>query len=199
MEPGRRQPAPPPLRLVQEFVNTRDIMERTDALVSRSALRAWAVEHDLLDEADVLSADDHRRTLEVREAVRMLLLANNEGAAKDGDMVPLRAAAGAAGIMLTFASPVDPPRLVATADGIDGALGTLLLAIYEASRSGEWGRLKACREPTCQWAFYDHSRNRRSHWCTMSMCGGRAKARAYRERQRGNAPAAQTPAGSPTR
>jgi predicted RNA-binding Zn ribbon-like protein len=188
MEPGSRQPAPPPLRLVQEFVNTRDIMERTDALLSRAGLHAWAVDRDLLAAGDVLRAEDHQRTLEVREAVRALLLANNEGAATDGDLASLRAAAGVAELTLVFDSPVDPPRLVAAAGGIDGALGTILLAIYDASCSGVWGRLKACREPTCRWAFYDHSRNRRSHWCTMSMCGGRAKARAYRERQRGGAP-----------
>jgi predicted RNA-binding Zn ribbon-like protein len=196
MEPGSREPAPPTLRLVQELVNTRDVMERTDALLSRDLLHAWAVERGLLGEDDRLGADDHRRVLEFREAIRALLLANNGGPLRDGHAQPLHAAARAAGITLRFDAPGDPPRLVATAGGIDGVLGTILLAIYEASRSGEWQRLKACREPTCQWAFYDHSRNRRSHWCTMSMCGARSKARAYRKRKRGSPPAArQAPAG----
>ncbi|MGH2778535.1 MAG: CGNR zinc finger domain-containing protein, partial [Actinomycetota bacterium] len=31
-------------------------------------------------------------------------------------------------------------------------------------------------------AFYDHSKNRSGKWCTMRVCGNRAKTRAYRER-----------------
>ena len=45
---------------------------------------------------------------------------------------------------------------------------------------GTWRRLKACREDTCQWAFYDRSKNRSGTWCSMAVCGNRAKARAYR-------------------
>jgi predicted RNA-binding Zn ribbon-like protein len=47
-----------------------------------------------------------------------------------------------------------------------------------------WNRLKACRLDNCQWAFYDTSKNRSRTWCSMKVCGNRAKARAYRERQR---------------
>lgn len=192
MEPGRRQPAPPPLRLVQQFVNTRDVMEDTDAIGSAALLRAWAADRGLLGADEAIAGDDARRALEVREALRTLLAANNSSAGPDGDLVPLRAAARAAGLTLVFESPA-APRLVAQAGGIDGVLGAILIAVYDGARSGAWARLKACREPTCQWAFYDHSRNVRSHWCTMTMCGGRAKARAYRERQRTGAPATGRP------
>ena len=47
-----------------------------------------------------------------------------------------------------------------------------------------WPRLKACRDDTCQWAFYDHSKNRSGHWCSMEVCGSRHKARQYRERRK---------------
>ncbi len=184
MQPGDREPAPAPLRLVQEFVNTRDVMERTDALASRAALAAWALRRGLLDGSRTPSADDHRRALDAREALRALLLANNGLLAAPAELDVLGAVAERASISLCFESPAAPPRLVAHAAGVDGALGTILVAVYEASRTGDWLRLKACRDETCQWAFYDSSRNRRGLWCTMSMCGGRAKARAYRERQR---------------
>ena len=48
---------------------------------------------------------------------------------------------------------------------------------------GAWPRLKACRETTCRWAFYDASKNRSSIWCSMAVCGSRAKARTYRRRK----------------
>jgi predicted RNA-binding Zn ribbon-like protein len=49
--------------------------------------------------------------------------------------------------------------------------------------AGTWDRLKACRQETCRWAFYDNTKNRSGVWCTMEVCGNRAKARSYRERQ----------------
>ena len=172
-------------------------MERTDALTSAGALRAWAVERKLLDKDDAVSASDHHRAIETREALRTLLLANNDVPDPGDGGRALSAVASRAGITLDFGAVGEAPRLVATAKGVDGVLATLLLAIYDASRSGEWHRLKACREPTCQWAFYDHSRNQRSHWCTMSMCGGRAKARAYRQRNARTPPAASRAGDSP--
>jgi predicted RNA-binding Zn ribbon-like protein len=45
--------------------------------------------------------------------------------------------------------------------------------------------MKACRQETCGWLFYDGSRNRSSSWCSMQICGGREKARAYRRRAAG--------------
>jgi predicted RNA-binding Zn ribbon-like protein len=43
--------------------------------------------------------------------------------------------------------------------------------------------LKICTNDECQWAFYDHSRNRSGAWCTMAVCGNRMKGRAFRRRQ----------------
>ncbi|HSO54001.1 MAG TPA: CGNR zinc finger domain-containing protein [Actinomycetes bacterium] len=47
---------------------------------------------------------------------------------------------------------------------------------------GTWSRLKPCRNHGCRWLVYDHSTNRSGTWCTMSLCGNRGKARAYRRR-----------------
>ena len=55
---------------------------------------------------------------------------------------------------------------------------------------GTWERFKVCRSDTCRWAFYDHSKNGRSCWCSMRVCGSRQKARTYRARQRAGAGAA---------
>jgi predicted RNA-binding Zn ribbon-like protein len=49
---------------------------------------------------------------------------------------------------------------------------------------GTWRRLKVCPGDHCGWAFYDHSRNQTGRWCSMSVCGGRAKARAHYHRHR---------------
>ena len=68
------------------------------------------------------------------------------------------------------------------APGVSGALGRLLAIVHDAIAQGTWARLTACREADCEWAFYDHTKNRSGAWCSMEGCGNRAKARAYRER-----------------
>ena len=73
-------------------------------------------------------------------------------------------------------------RLESHAAGLIGALGRLVAAAFTAQIEGTWQRLKACRR--CQWAFYDHSKNRSGRWCVMSICGNRMKAQAYRSRHR---------------
>ncbi|MFN8023298.1 MAG: CGNR zinc finger domain-containing protein [Acidimicrobiales bacterium] len=70
------------------------------------------------------------------------------------------------------------------ADGgaADRVTASLVATIVAAGFDGSWSRLKACQH--CDWVFVDASRNRSGRWCSMSACGGREKARAYRARQR---------------
>jgi predicted RNA-binding Zn ribbon-like protein len=56
--------------------------------------------------------------------------------------------------------------------------------VHTALVDGTFGRFKACRSDTCEWAYYDTSRNATRAWCSMQVCGNRAKARSYRERHR---------------
>ena len=71
-----------------------------------------------------------------------------------------------------------------SAAGVDGSIGRLLAIVHRAVADPEsWRRLKACRLHECEWAFYDHTKNRSGTWCNMAVCGNRAKARAYRERR----------------
>ena len=79
-------------------------------------------------------------------------------------------------------------RSTAWADGVDGALGRLLAIVAAAQADGTWERLKACPWDTCRWAFYDHSRNRSGVWCSMAVCGNRAKVQAFRARQERSRP-----------
>ena len=72
--------------------------------------------------------------------------------------------------------------LVAADSGADGGLTRLLLIAAEAETLGTWARLKVCSAADCQWAFYDRSPTRNGCWCSMQICGSRAKSRAYRSR-----------------
>lgn len=42
--------------------------------------------------------------------------------------------------------------------------------------------VRNCEGPTCTMYFLDVSKNHKRRWCTMEVCGNRAKAAAYRKR-----------------
>jgi predicted RNA-binding Zn ribbon-like protein len=45
------------------------------------------------------------------------------------------------------------------------------------------GRVRKCANPECPMLFYDDSRTRRRRWCSMAICGNRAKVAAHHRRQ----------------
>ncbi len=178
-----KAPAPGALALVQAFVNTLDLETRKDELDSPGSLNAWLRGHGLLERGGPLGEEDLQRAREAREALRALLLANN-GEEIDGRAVAtLNRVAAEARLAVQF-GPAGQSQLEPATVGIDGALGRLLAIVHAAELEGTWARLKACRSHTCQWAFYDSSKNRSGAWCNMAECGCRSKARAYRQRRR---------------
>src|ERR687886_170562 len=76
-DPGQRQRAPQPLRLVQEFVNTVDMENGVEELSSPGELAALLDRLGLGGPELRLGERDLRDALEVREALRRLLLGNN--------------------------------------------------------------------------------------------------------------------------
>ena len=62
---------------VRAFINTWDADEDAEHLPGPAELRDWLVEQDLLAPSDPVTAADHRHALEVREALRAVLLANS--------------------------------------------------------------------------------------------------------------------------
>ena len=182
MHSGTGQRAPGELELVRDFVNSRDVERGTDAFGAGEDPAAWIAEHGLpgkgpLDEAD------RERLRTVREAVRALLLANNAGDPPPREaFAELNRQSSDAAIGLRFDS--DGSTLVTQCEGVDSTIARVLAIAHESMREGTWPRLKVCPADDCQWAFYDRSRNRSRTWCEMEDCGNRAKARAYRERQR---------------
>lgn len=167
-----------PLRLVREFVNTRDIEGGTDAFDSPDELAKWLRRNDLLAAGTAVTEADRDRAVELREAVRDLLAGPDERAAE-----VLSGAARRTRLRPQF-SATGTVRLVSGATGVDAGVGALLAVIAEAMTEGRWHRLKVCRNDSCQWAFFDLSRAGAGKWCSMAVCGNRSKAAAWRARQR---------------
>jgi predicted RNA-binding Zn ribbon-like protein len=176
-------PAPAELELVRAFVNTWDAEDDTEALGSPAELATWLAEHELLGAGARATAADHRHAVELREALRALLLANGGMQPDPAAAAVLDEAARRARLGVGF-GPGGRAWTAPRAPGVDGALGRLLAIVAAAQEDGTWPRLKVCLADDCQWAYYDRSRNRSAVWCDMQVCGNRQKVRSFRERHR---------------
>jgi predicted RNA-binding Zn ribbon-like protein len=185
---GKHQQAPGELERVRQFVNTFDVESGKEALEGPSQLRDWLAERRLVSERIRVTRADLEHAIELREALRAILLAHNgRSGARAQDYRTLDDVARRAGLELRFDGH-GGASLEPAAGGVDGALGRLLAIVQGAIADGSWTRLKACRDPSCEWAFYDNTKNRSGAWCTMEACGNRAKARTYRERHTASVP-----------
>jgi predicted RNA-binding Zn ribbon-like protein len=203
-------PAPGMLEIVRQFVNTLDIESGTDELDSPGALLGWLGKSGLggagrhAHAGGPVSEADLALAVSLREALRGVLswhvTAGNE---PDGSASPDRAGgragpAPAAAELRKAAAPLrirfeisDEGQVAAAPDGsgMTADLARILLIAGEAAATGTWSRLKVCSAADCQWAFYDRSPTRTGCWCSMRVCGSRAKSRAYRRRAGGRAQA----------
>jgi predicted RNA-binding Zn ribbon-like protein len=180
---SKQQEAPGELEHVRAFVNTIDLEEGTEELSGRDELAGWLVHHELAPAGLVATSADVEHAVGLREALRAVLVAHNADGFVHGDVAAaLDRAAARSELRLRF-DKTGSGTLEPEAGGVDGALGRLLAIVHRSAADGTWSRLKACRDETCEWAFYDHTKNRSGAWCNMAVCGNRAKARAYRERR----------------
>src|SRR4051794_36783511 len=170
--------APHSLDLVIDFVNTADFDRGEEALADPAGLSAWLAERGLLAEGEQAGPEHLQRALDLREALRRTMLANNGGPAEEPALLEQAARRGELSVHFRGGASLLEPCV----EGPDGALAALLAPVAEAMSDGSWARVKACRAGDCHWAFYDFSRNRSGTWCDMAVCGNREKVRAYRAR-----------------
>jgi predicted RNA-binding Zn ribbon-like protein len=174
IEPGGRPKAPGRLELLQRFVNTHnhDFPRDWDRLGTAAKAEAWLRQKGLVAPGDRISGADARRLRELREAIRAVVIAP--------DAAATRIIAAQAARLDVAIDERGRTSLVPADAGVDGAVATLLGILHEAQLTGEWSRMKACRQ--CEYAFFDRSKNRSAAWCAMAICGNRSKNRAYYRR-----------------
>jgi predicted RNA-binding Zn ribbon-like protein len=176
-------PAPGRLEHIRAFVNTLDIEAGTDELDSPAALASWLRSRELPGAGSApASVGDLRRTVALREALREVLL-GHVGAVRPADpaLTDLRAITEGLAARLEIADDGAVRTAPAGGAASDG-LAALMLIAAEATTLGTWQRLKVCSADDCRWAFYDRSPARTACWCSMAVCGSRAKSRAFRRR-----------------
>ncbi len=175
--------APEDLVLVQDLANTLDVEDDSDALDAPGALAAFTREHGLaglgLTPADLPALKD------LRKALRTACLAHTGADVPPDTAGRLNRMLADAPLVLTVAADgVARLRPVHGLTGVPALTARIAVAVAAASADGDWRRLKACEAHDCLWVFYDRSPAGRGRWCTMAVCGSRAKMRAYRAKKR---------------
>jgi predicted RNA-binding Zn ribbon-like protein len=178
-----RETADGVLGLIQAYVNTVDLEAGPDQLKDPNTLGAWLVARKLMEPGQAADAGDLRHAIAVREAIRGVIAANSGARVYPVDVATLNEAIAASRLRARFGSD-GKARLEPKAEGVEGALGRIVAAVFAAMGEEDWTRLKACDSHSCRWVFYDRSRNHSSRWCKMASCGNRQKAKRFRERSK---------------
>ncbi|CAM5451256.1 hypothetical protein STENM223S_01344 [Streptomyces tendae] len=181
---SERAPAPDGLALIEALVNTLlDVGTGADSLDTPQVRARFG-----------LTEEDLPAARELRESLRATLLAR-AGHPPHRAVTPLGELLAAAPLVVTV-DPADGSAALAPARG-GSLLARVAAAVAEALVAGTWSRFKACEAPDCHWAYYDRSPAGRGRWCSMQVCGARAKMRRYRAKESQTTPA--SPAAGPRR
>ncbi len=169
-----------PAELLVDFANTYEVDGDLDVIGTPETLRDWLSGRGLLPATGRATRADLDLAHTLRDGLRTAMAVHH-----DDETEPVRELdAAASRFTLRVAFDMPEPRVVPTGDGVVRALGLVLVAVQESVADGTWHRLKLCRSDTCQWAFFDGSKNQCRSWCSMAVCGNREKTKAYRARQR---------------
>ena len=153
-----------PADLIVRFLNTLDVEEGTDAIDTLDGWASWLSAEGLDGCFGPQDPGALERARELRGDLRAL--AGGEQHAR-GRQVDIQVALTADG-QVELSAPT--------------AAGFLAAAAAKVAIEERIDRVKICPADNCRWAFYDTSRNRSRQWCSMKVCGNRAKARAHRQR-----------------
>ncbi|MFF7390994.1 CGNR zinc finger domain-containing protein [Streptomyces scabiei] len=165
---SERASAPGALALVESLVNTLDLETGADSLETPEARAGLGLAAD----------EDLTAVRELRESLRATLLAH-AGHVPHRTVTPLGTLLAAAPLVVAVCAEDGSASLRPAAEPAP-LLSRVAAAVAEALTAGTWQRLKACQAPDCHWAYYDRSPAGRGRWCSMQVCGARAKMRRYR-------------------
>jgi len=188
-------------RLCLDFVNTElmDGDERIEQLGTCDDLVSWAVGAGLLSRAQAhglaskgSAKAEGERTLAEAVALRSALRAMAERIASGAARVPQRTLDA---INHTLRIPAGSRAVVHTARGYEMAYRDrfsepvhVLVPIAESAAglltSDDLALVRKCQNPQCILYFYDTTRNHARRWCSMAVCGNRAKVASHYRRVR---------------
>jgi predicted RNA-binding Zn ribbon-like protein len=180
---------PSALELVLAFANTHaDAGDRVERFTDAEGLTTWLAEvaWSGAEPARTVTDSDVVEARELRDAlVTVLLSHSSDGAASGPQVRSAEAILERAGDRCPVAVRLSgaEARLGPGCGGVAGAFAGVLAAATELALSGQWARIKACRNEPCHFAFFDRSKNTSAGYCS-TQCSSQASMRAYRARKK---------------
>lgn len=187
-----------------DFVNTIDWRKSEaplELLNSCSDLLRWARHTGILSEAEAVQiqneanklTEDAEKTLTKAIALRELLfdifsaVARGEKPAKE-DLKSFNQELRRALAHLTIVEEEGNFvwRWESEKNDLENLLWEIVRLAAELLTSGRLKDLRECPGAGCAWLFVDTSRNKARRWCTMEICGNRAKAKRHYEKAKNN-------------
>ncbi|MEV6961212.1 CGNR zinc finger domain-containing protein [Streptomyces sp. NPDC051207] len=169
--PAARDPRPltgEPLSL--DLLNTRWVQDgaERDLLADTDGLAVWLAAHGL-DGRFTADAATLRHALQARDALKAAVDESPEEGAARVDAVL------AHGRIRATLTAEGPGELFEFADGSWGPAWLAARNYLELLATAP-DRIRACAHEACVLHFFDTSRNGTRRWCSMAVCGNRAKA-----------------------
>ncbi len=175
-----------------DFINTAYGLEpnRVEVLGSDRQVLDWLRRAGLYPEFDSPlpqgKADVVRRSaLALRDCARELVERRKAGAGADVSELNRVLALSAIHQELTWKKG-QAPTIRIRRKGIqpEAVLVPLAEAIARLLAEGDFELVRRCESADCTLWFYDRTRSHHRRWCSMAMCGNRAKVAAFRERRK---------------
>jgi predicted RNA-binding Zn ribbon-like protein len=184
--------------LALDFVNTRLVVgdQPQELLDTFGSLLRWFVGASLLAEQD--RAEFHGKWQDTPEAAAVLEQATALRERLREEIIRVEANNGIRQKMITelnhlLQEHVMPLQIVPVAEGFaeefrftpgvpKDLLGPLVYAAADLFTKFDLRRIHKCQ--TCVFHFYDTTKNGTRRWCSMNICGNRAKVASYAARQR---------------
>jgi predicted RNA-binding Zn ribbon-like protein len=184
--------------LCLDFVNTVDPRHRLpsdDFLEDYRALVEWAAQAGAIGAAEAralatvsrrqpaAAAKVHRRAIALREALYELLRPGRAGSKRRraNDTLNQELQRAMRHAVLEPAGGGFHLGWAASAD-LDRPLWRVAHSAADLLTSSAAARIRECEGEGCGWLFLDVSATRRRRWCSMAVCGNRAKAQRHRAR-----------------
>ncbi|MGP3590715.1 CGNR zinc finger domain-containing protein [Vagococcus sp. WN89Y] len=162
-----------------DFINTLAMSEKGqyDFLQSDDDVRDW------LQQAGVQAAPDKPGALlaqarALREAIRQLIEARKNGHPLTLDTLNDFLATAQSHLQLSAdeSGTVQVQRLFP-----HNPLGVIAEQAAELLAHGQFAYIRQCEHPECTLWFYDKTKAHRRRWCSMALCGNRAKVARFRQ------------------
>jgi predicted RNA-binding Zn ribbon-like protein len=122
---------------------------------------------------------------QLRDSIRTLVAQKKAGGALD--VTPLnRALAAAGGCNQLVAGEDGALRITRVYPGQTPAqqLGPVAELAASLLADAHFERVRECEHPECTLWFYDKTKAHRRRWCSMALCGNRAKVARFRQQQK---------------